>query len=875
MKRVLCSLRHTLVLTLALGFLSACSGSDSQETYTTNSSENTLSSSVRLTGTVQSDPADPSSSGKNVNASVYVIGQENNVVKTDSNGNFNLSVKTSISGTILSKPSRHSMAAGAQQYGLIVISEGDTHGRKVEVDIVEGQANAAGTIYVKKVGIINGFAMLEGAADHSFIFVGIPGTPYLTTTRSDGYFELLNIPPGTYDVVRAEKSGTVYSYAAVTDVVVLPDSITALDMLLRLSTGPNGSVEINGGDDYTTSEYVELSMSTVQNAVLMMISEDPAFIGATWEPFQSTRPFLFTGDYSGGGDWATVYARFAEMSGLETAPVSDDIYIDTNPQVVLNSPASQEKTDNTTPHFEWAPVQDAAAYRFLLSASPDLSGPFVVNTTIADTFYSPTTPLPNTANQVYYWGVEALNPDSSVKVSSVTRWFTLDTTDPSISVFVINNDDTNTTQKDVYVDIAASDATGVTGYLLTEDTDTPSLTDAGWVKVTERIDYSALDVPFTLTGGSGTNTLYLWLRDGAGNLSTASDDITMSDFIYELVDNLTSGINNPDAVINSSGAIHVAYLDKTFQNIKYANNETGIWQKGAVGTGGPYAEPCIKLAPDGTPHILYIDTGQTVKSLIHARRAPGESAWTLTSLADVASGAAYPGYDMEADSDGMLHIAFSNANGIMYDDFYITNAPDGTWKSPVLIRSGTYAYQYSSTLDLEIDSANTIHIMISLSSTVGYHSYWKKESGGVWTEAYSSTVKGADGDMEIDSTGYVHLLGTAGDGSTYYLTNTSGYFIPDAVAAAGTGTRKSLEIGPSGTVHGAYGIGTSINYGTLGESWQFSLMPSVFTIGSDTYSWLTQPDLVVDDSGAPHILSTCVIDKTYNNEYHLCHITTP
>ena len=59
----------------------------------------------------------------------------------------------------------------------------------------------------------------------------------------------------------------------------------------------------------------------------------------------------------------------------------------------------------------------------------------------------------------------------------------------------------------------ATDNLGVTGYLLTESAASPSLTDSGW----------SVAVPTTYTfGTTGSQTLYAWVRDAAGSISTSA-----------------------------------------------------------------------------------------------------------------------------------------------------------------------------------------------------------------------------------------------------------------------------------------------------------------------------------------------------------------
>jgi hypothetical protein len=111
-----------------------------------------------------------SASGQNAGATVYVVGQQNSAITTDSNGNFNLTVNPALSGTVLSSPSFFSRlfkaAATVQSYGLVVISAGSSHGRKIEITLTDGNVDPISTIYINTVGTISGKAFLANQTDH-------------------------------------------------------------------------------------------------------------------------------------------------------------------------------------------------------------------------------------------------------------------------------------------------------------------------------------------------------------------------------------------------------------------------------------------------------------------------------------------------------------------------------------------------------------------------------------------------------------------------------------------------------------------------------------------------------------------------------------
>ncbi len=101
-----------------------------------------------------------------------------------------------------------------------------------------------------------------------------------------------------------------------------------------------------------------------------------------------------------------------------------------------------------------------------------------------------------------------------------------DTTAPSGSIS-INSGASYTNSSTVTLTLSATDATGVTGYYLSDSSSTPSASASGWTSVTSATSYSAT-VSYSLSSGEGGKTLYAWYKDAAGNVSsTANATITL------------------------------------------------------------------------------------------------------------------------------------------------------------------------------------------------------------------------------------------------------------------------------------------------------------------------------------------------------------
>jgi len=91
----------------------------------------------------------------------------------------------------------------------------------------------------------------------------------------------------------------------------------------------------------------------------------------------------------------------------------------------------------------------------------------------------------------------------------------------------IDNATTTTTSSSVTLNLTATDNKGVVGYLASESSAPPSTDSTSWVSITSTTSYSA-DVSFTLSSGYGVKFVYVWFKDGKGNIAGYGASITYS-----------------------------------------------------------------------------------------------------------------------------------------------------------------------------------------------------------------------------------------------------------------------------------------------------------------------------------------------------------
>ena len=94
-----------------------------------------------------------------------------------------------------------------------------------------------------------------------------------------------------------------------------------------------------------------------------------------------------------------------------------------------------------------------------------------------------------------------------------------------IGSLVVNSGDASTNSTQVNVVIAAEDGI-IMGYLLSNSSNTPTLSTAGWVSLVSKDRYNTT-LTRTISATEQSHSFYVWFRDSHGNISdSATDSIT-------------------------------------------------------------------------------------------------------------------------------------------------------------------------------------------------------------------------------------------------------------------------------------------------------------------------------------------------------------
>ena len=121
--------------------------------------------------------------------------------------------------------------------------------------------------------------------------------------------------------------------------------------LAQLDTAaPQGSLAIDSGAQYTNSDQVILSLPATDDVSVasMEVSTLSSLSGASWVPYEASCPWTL----SGGDGSKTIYARFADDAGHQSAVVSSSITLDTTAPQLSCTTASGTVTPGSSKEID-------------------------------------------------------------------------------------------------------------------------------------------------------------------------------------------------------------------------------------------------------------------------------------------------------------------------------------------------------------------------------------------------------------------------------------------------------------------------------------------------------------------------------------------
>jgi len=217
----------------------------------------------------------------------------------------------------------------------------------------------------------------------------------------------------------------------------------------------------------------------------------------------------------------TLYAWAKDAAGNVSVPVTASVTItlpDTTPPVITSFTVAATSTSLTVPvtSFTATDAVGVSGYMINETATPPLPGDAKWNVAAPASYTAATAG----AKTLYAWAKDAAGNVSVPVTASVTITL-LDITPPVITSFTVPATSTSLTIP--VTGFTATDAVGVSGYMITETATPPLPGDAKWS--------AAAPVSYTVAT-AGAKTLYAWAKDAAGNISSpmsANVTVTLPD----------------------------------------------------------------------------------------------------------------------------------------------------------------------------------------------------------------------------------------------------------------------------------------------------------------------------------------------------------
>ncbi len=338
---------------------------------------------------------------------------------------------------------------------------------------------------------------LSGKKDADTAIV-INGVEVIARNSSTTWSTTVNLPVEGGNTFKIQSKNVLGKLSSTKSVTVKKDTVV-----------PAGSININSGATYATSQTVTLNLSASDSnsGVGKMSFSTDNIIWTSPVSYSNSKSFTLP---SGDGS-KTVYVKYYDKAGNISVVYSKSIILDTvAPAGSVNINSGVPYTTSTTVTLNLS-ATDATSGIDKMSFSTD-------NVAWASPVaYAPTTSFTlssgdgNKTVYVRYY-------DKAGKVSAVySKSITLDTAPPTGTI-TINNDATYTNTSSVTLNLTGTDApSGLDQMRFSTDGGT---TWTDW-------EAFALTKSLTLTAGDGTREVKYQLRDLAGLTSTFTDTITL------------------------------------------------------------------------------------------------------------------------------------------------------------------------------------------------------------------------------------------------------------------------------------------------------------------------------------------------------------
>ncbi|GBR74121.1 hypothetical protein NO1_1350, partial [Candidatus Termititenax aidoneus] len=304
----------------------------------------------------------------------------------------------------------------------------------------------------------------------------------------------------------------------------LGNEVTVTDDIYLDTTAPAGTLEINGGEALTKNPVLRLTLSASDagSGLASVNISETNLLSASWQSCEAD--FEYTLNDQTRNQEKTIYVWLKDQAGNISAAVTRSIYLTdvggSGGEVKINNDMPYTNTRNVTLAFS-----EIHAEAYDMQISDDAAARWVsVNTALDWTLSS--------GDGTKIISVEYRNMAGNVTWNGDSGTIILDTTAPA-GTLEINGGGTTTDTKVLRLKLTGPD--DAVSMNINE-------TDAwlNWQSYLAQSDYTLLDT------ATGNKTIYVWLKDRAGNISaTISAGIILTD---------AAGSTVPDAAAPAADA---------------------------------------------------------------------------------------------------------------------------------------------------------------------------------------------------------------------------------------------------------------------------------------------------------------------------------
>lgn len=363
-------------------------------------------------------------------------------------------------------------------------------------------------------------------ADNSGIVVSVAGSSSIGTTDSDGNFLIENVPTNVDGGYTLAFRADDFLTQTVAGVLVNKNATTTLDQTVVLAK-QIGDFEIVPAP-FTNTADVTLRLAPIpQGATQLRIAEDSAFTGVDFAPFPTDIDGNIVTDvpYTIASDdgQATLYVQYLLDDGAEAGPFSSSVVLDRVAPVIdsitLDDGRGVTNADNVLVHVEATDANVPTRYEVSEIEAFDnpaaiVSNAYGVPTRV--TFADTTTDGPRT---VFVRVFDAAGNISATSSATITR----DTTPPGVVSFSLDCQGVVDAAvcSDTSVDLTIDAPEAAEWFVSLSPGPQPEEND--WNSFQDALVFSGLGL------AQGERTLYLVLRDAAGNVSDVFSDAIIVD----------------------------------------------------------------------------------------------------------------------------------------------------------------------------------------------------------------------------------------------------------------------------------------------------------------------------------------------------------